>query len=113
MAALNKTILTGRLTRDPEVRYTTDEIPVTNFTLAVDRVPHNGEKQTDFINIVAWNHLAKICGEHLKKGRLVAVEGRLQIRSYESKEGSKRKIAEVIANGMQILDWRTSKKEEK
>jgi single-strand DNA-binding protein len=100
---LNRTILTGRLTADPDVRYTTNEIPVTRFSLAVNRPSRNGAQDVDFINVVAWRGLAKVCGEYLKKGRLIAVEGRLQIRKYE-KDGQKRTFAEIVANNMQMLD---------
>lgn len=109
MMALNRTILVGRLAQDPEVRYTTNEIPVARFALAVGRPSKNGEKEVDFINIVAWRGLAKICGEYLQKGKPVAIEGRLQIRKYE-KNGEKRSIAEVIASSMQMLDSKFFKK---
>ena len=82
---LNTVILIGRLVRDPELRYTTSGAAVANFTLAVDRPFTNqqGQREADFIDIVTWRKLAETCGNHLGKGRLVAVEGRLQIRSYE------------------------------
>ncbi len=103
MMSLNRTILVGRLAADPEVRYTTNEIPVARFALAVGRPSKNGEKEVDFINIVAWRGLAKICGEYLKKGKPVAIEGKLQIRKYE-KDGQKRSFTEVVASNMQMLD---------
>jgi len=112
MGALNKTILTGRLTADPEVRYTTNEKPVAHFRIAVDRPTKNGEKSADFLNCTAWGGLAKTCGEYLKKGRLVAVEGRLQIRAYKDKNGQDRDWTEIVANNVQMLDWKTSKKDE-
>jgi len=112
MCALNKTILTGRLTADPEVRYTSNEKPVAHFAIAVDRAAKNGEKSADFINCLAWGNLAKICGEYLKKGRLVAVEGRLSIRKYQDKNGQARTWTEVVANNIQMLDPRSQKKEE-
>jgi single-strand DNA-binding protein len=113
MGALNKTILTGRLTADPEVRYTADEKPIAHFCVAVDRYPaKNGEKSADFINCTAWGPLAKTCGEYLKKGRLVALEGRLQIKVYKDKEGQTRSWTEVIANSVQMLDWKPSNKTE-
>jgi single-strand DNA-binding protein len=112
MGALNKTILTGRLTADPEVRYTTNEKPVAHFRIAVDRPAKNGEKSADFLNCTAWGGLAKTCGEYLKKGRLVAVEGRLQIRAYKDKNGQDRDWTEIVANNVQMLDWKTSKKDE-
>ena len=103
---LNRIILVGRLTRDPEIRYTGQGKPVTNFTLAVDRPFANseGNREADFIDIVCWGKLAETTGNHLKKGRLVAVEGRLQIRSYEANDGSKRRAAEVVADGVRFLD---------
>jgi len=105
----NKVFLIGNLTRDPELRYTPSGIPVARFTVAVNRPPAKsgtnaveGKQDVDFINIVAWRRLAEICGEYLKKGRPVSIEGRLQIRSYE-KDGQKRTMSEVVADGMQML----------
>ncbi len=103
---LNKIILIGRLTRDPEPRYTTSGVAVTRFTLAVDRPYTNrqGERETDFIDIVTWRKLAEIVANNLSKGRLVAVEGSLQIRSYDDSQGIRRKAAEVIADNVRFLD---------
>lgn len=103
---LNRIILIGRLTRDPELRYVPSGHPVAQFTLAVDRPFTNqaGERETDFIDIVAWRKLAEQVSQHLSKGRLVAVEGRLQIRSYETQDGQKRKVSEVVADGVRFLD---------
>jgi len=103
---LNRIILIGRLTRDPELRYVPSGQPVASFTLAVDRpfVNQQGERATDFIDIVAWRRLAEQVTQHLNKGRLVAVEGRLQIRSYETQDGQKRKVAEVVADAVRFLD---------
>ncbi len=103
---LNKIILIGRLTRDPELRYVPSGAPVASFTLAVDRPFTNqqGERETDFIDIIAWRKLADQAQQHLSKGRLVAVEGRLQIRSYETQDGQKRRVAEVVADGIRFLD---------
>lgn len=103
---LNRVVLVGRLVRDPELRYTSGKgTAVANFALAVDRPFTNqqGEQEADFINIVTWQKLAENCANHLKKGRLVAVEGRLQIRSYEDSQGIKRKTAEVVADGVRFL----------
>jgi len=112
MASFNKVILIGRLTRDPDLRYTPSGVPVAHFTLAVNRVRGAGkQEETDFIDIVAWQKLAEICQQYLTKGKLVAVEGRLQIRNYEDKEGQKKKAVEVVANEMQMLD-RSQKPEE-
>jgi len=103
MMSLNRTILVGRLVADPEVRYTANEIPVARFALAVGRPSKNGKNEVDFINIVAWRGLAKICGEYLKKGKPIAIEGKLHIRKYE-KDGQKRSFTEVVASNMQMLD---------
>lgn len=101
MGGLNRSILCGRLVADPIVRYTKNETAVTHFNLAINR---NGRENADFINCVAWNGLAKICGEYLKKGRLVAVEGRLEIKSYKGKDGQKKSATAVIVDNMQMLD---------
>ena len=103
---LNKVILIGRLVRDPEPRYTTSGVAVTKFTLAVDRPYTNkqGEKEVDFIDIVTWQKLAEICANNLGKGRLVAVEGRMQIRSYDDNQGIRRKAVEVIVENVRFLD---------
>lgn len=95
----------GNLTRDPELRYTPDGTPVASFTLAVNRPFTNqqGERETDFIPIVIWRKQAERCSEYLAKGSQVAVEGRLQIRSYEDKDGIRRKVAEVIAWRVEFL----------
>lgn len=103
---LNRIILIGRLTRDPELRYTPSGVPVGHFTLAVDRPFQNrsGERETDFIDIVVWRKLAETVANHMTKGRLAAVQGRLQIRSYETQDGQKRRVAEVIADQVAFLD---------
>ncbi|ATY86305.1 single-stranded DNA-binding protein [Kyrpidia spormannii] len=103
---LNRIILIGRLTQDPELRYTPSGTPVAHFTLAVDRPRLNqmGERETDFINIVVWQKLGELCAQYLRKGRLAAVEGRLQIRSYENREGQRVRVAEVVADNVRFLD---------
>ncbi|HHY09390.1 MAG TPA: single-stranded DNA-binding protein [Firmicutes bacterium] len=103
---LNKSILIGRLVADPQLRYTQTGIAVTNFTLAVNRsfVSQSGEREADFIDIVVWRKLAETCANYLNKGRLVAVSGRLQIRSYEDQNGIRRKAAEVVADEVRFLD---------
>ncbi|MFH2034349.1 MAG: single-stranded DNA-binding protein, partial [Candidatus Margulisiibacteriota bacterium] len=91
------------------LRYTPSGIPVASFTLAVNRITKKGSEgnnAVDFIPVVAWRRLAEICGEYLKKGRPVAIEGRLQVRSYVGKDGEKRMAAEVVADGMQMLGRR-------
>ena len=101
----NKAFLIGRLVRDPETRVTMSGISITRFTIAVDRIrkKEGQEGVTDFLRIVTWRRLAEICGQYLKKGKLVAVEGRLQIDSFE-KDGEKRVSAEVVADNVQMLD---------
>lgn len=102
----NKAFLIGNLTKDPELRYTPSGIPVARFTIAINRTSSKtAQNEADFINIVAWRRLAEICGEYLKKGRPVFIEGRLQIRNYE-KDGEQRTISEVVADGMQMLGKR-------
>lgn len=103
---LNRIILIGRLVRDPELRYTPNGVATCSFTLAVDRSFTNqkGERETDFIDIVTWRKLAETCANHLAKGRLVAADGRLQVRSYETAEGQRRKVAEVVAEDVRFLD---------
>lgn len=102
----NRIILIGRLTRDPELRYVPSGAPVASFTLAVDRSfrDQQGNRETDFIDVVAWRKLAEQVSQYMSKGRMVAVEGRLQIRSYETQDGQKRKVAEVVADGVRFLD---------
>ena len=102
MPSMNKWVGIGRLTRDVEMRYTGEGKAVANFTLAVDRA--YGSEDTDFINIVVWEKQAENCAEYIGKGRLVAVEGRLQIRNYEDKGGNKRIAAEIVANQVVFLD---------
>ncbi|MEA3493329.1 MAG: single-stranded DNA-binding protein [Candidatus Margulisiibacteriota bacterium] len=116
----NKAFLIGNLTRDPELRYTTSGIPVARFAIAVNRfkrkdadgeggqgINRDGSYQdVDFINIVAWRRLAEICGEYLKKGRPVAIEGCLQIRSFKGRDGEMRTMSEVVADNMQMLGRR-------
>jgi single-strand DNA-binding protein len=101
----NKATLIGRLTRDPETRTTSSGIPVTRFTIAVDRFRRSetGEKTADFINVVAWRRLAEIVGQYMKKGKLVAIEGSLQLDAYE-RDGVQREWIEVVANNIQMLD---------
>lgn len=101
----NKVFLIGRLTRDPEKRYTPAGIPVTRFSIAVNRTfGRDREPEADFIRIVAWRKLAEICGEFLKKGRLVAIEGALRINSFVGRDGAKKNFSEVVADNMQMLE---------
>ena len=102
---LNRAILIGRLTRDPEMRYTPNGVAVTTFTLAVDRpYTNNGEKEADFIPIVVWRKLAENCAEYLRKGRLCAVEGRIQVRHYDNNEGRRVYVTEVVADNVRFLE---------
>jgi single-strand DNA-binding protein len=105
---INKAILVGRLGKDPEVRYTPDGMMITNFTLATDeqRKDKNGERvqKTEWHRIVTFGKLAEICGKYLVKGKLVFVEGRIQTRAWEDKEGGKRSTTEIIASDMRMLD---------
>lgn len=105
---INNILVIGRLTRDPEKRRTNNGKSVATFTIASDRDFKNaqGEKETDFIPVVVWRGLADTCCEYLSKGKLVAVEGRLQIRMYEAKDGSKRTAAEIVAQNVQFLSPR-------
>ena len=100
---MNKVILVGRLTRDPEVRYTQTGKAVASFSIAVDN-GFGDNKRADFIPIVVWDKLAEVCGNNLTKGRRVLVEGRLQIRDYQDKDGQKRRAAEVVAQNIEFLD---------
>ena len=103
---LNRVILIGRLTRDPELRYTPAGVAVTQFTLAVDR-PFSGnreEREADFIPVVTWRQLAETCANYLRKGRLAAVEGRIQVRNYENNEGRRVYVTEVIADNVRFLE---------
>ena len=107
MAGVNKVILVGRLGRDPEVRYTPSGTAVANFSIATSEQWTNkdGEKQerTEWHKIVAWKRLGEICGEYLHKGSQIYIEGRLQTRDWEDRDGNKRYTTEVIAQNMQML----------
>ncbi|ADL08965.1 single-stranded DNA-binding protein [Thermosediminibacter oceani] len=104
---MNKVILIGRLTKDPELRFTpANGVAVATFTLAVDRpfINQKGEREADFIPVVVWRKLAETCANNLKKGRLVGVSGRLQVRSYDTPGGQRRWVTEVVADEVQFLD---------
>jgi len=109
MIDVNKVLLAGRLTRDPELRYTPSGVAVTTLGLAVSRkyTSKTGEKKEDtcFVNVVAWQKTAELCAEYLAKGRAVFVEGRLQSRSWETEGGQKRSAIEVRADRIQFLEW--------
>ncbi|MCI8648340.1 MAG: single-stranded DNA-binding protein [Firmicutes bacterium] len=104
---MNNVVLIGRLTRDPEVRYTSGtQMAVARFSIAIDRpVRNGGEKQTDFPNIVVFGKQAENCERFLGKGRLVGVQGRIQTGSYTNKDGVKVYTTEVVANNVEFLDW--------
>ena len=100
---LNHIVLMGRLTRDPELRYTQSQIPVASFSLAVDRDfggRDGGKRQTDFIDIVAWRSTAEFVSKYFTKGSMAVVSGRLQIRDWTDREGGKRRSAEVVADNV-------------
>lgn len=104
---LNRVILIGRLARDPELRYTPTGIATTTFTLACDRpFKKDGQSEADFINIVTWRQAAEACANHLKKGNMAAVEGRIQVRNYENNEGRKVYVTEVVADNVRFLEPR-------
>ena len=100
----HKVILAGRLTKDPEVRYTQTGIAVARFNLAVNRrISKDGQQQADFIPIVVFNKLAEICGNHLAKGRQIIMAGRVQVSSYTAQDGSKRYSTEVIMDELEFV----------
>lgn len=111
---MNNVVLIGRLTRDPELRYTPSGTPTCTFTLAVDRglskdkkkeAESKGYPTADFINIVVWGKQAENCANYLEKGRQVAVHGRIQTRAYDAKDGTKRYVTEVVASNVEFLEW--------
>lgn len=108
MANLNRVMLMGNLTRDPELRYVPSGTAVINFSIAVNRIytAQSGEKkkETCFVRVVAWGRMAETCGEFLTKGSAVFVEGRLQSRSWDTPDGQKRSTIEVVAGNVQFLD---------
>jgi single-strand DNA-binding protein len=98
----NRVVLIGRLTRDPELKYTPKGTAVASFSLAINR--KFNREETDFIDVVAWQQQAEYCANYGSKGRLMMVEGRIQVRSYENQEGQKRKATEVVADDLKFLD---------
>ena len=103
---MNKSILLGRLTKDPEIRYTPSQKVVASFTLAVDRpfLTQDGKREADFIPVVVWGKAAELVGNSCQKGHRLLVEGRLQIRNFEGKDGSKRYVAEIIASNIEFVE---------
>lgn len=103
---MNRIILLGRLVKVPDVKVTTSGKTVCTFTLAVDRPfqGKNGQREADFINIVTWNKTAELCGNSLTKGQRLLVEGRLQIRSYDGKDGNRHYMTEVVADRVEFIE---------
>ena len=107
---MNKVFLIGRLTRDPELRYTSSNLPVATFSLAVNRnfTNQSGEREADFINIVVWRKQAENIKNYLTQGSQVAIDGRIQTRSYDGEDGKKRYITEVVADNVEFLGTKGS-----
>jgi len=107
---LNRVVLIGRLTKDPELRYTPNGVAVANFTLAIDRNFKNaqGEREADFIPCVVYRQLAEFCANYLSKGKMAAVDGRIQIRTYTGQDGQKRWVTEVISENVHLLSPKDS-----
>jgi len=103
---LNVVVLTGRLVADPELRHTANDLAVTSFTVAVNRryARPGEERQTDFIDIVAWRSNAEFVCKYFQKGNLIAIEGSIQTRTYQDKDGKNRKVFEVVANNVQFVE---------
>ncbi|MBR2579503.1 MAG: single-stranded DNA-binding protein [Clostridia bacterium] len=103
---LNVVVLTGRLVADPELRHTANDLAVTTFTIAVNRryTRPGEERQTDFIDIVAWRNSAEFVCKYFQKGSLIAIEGSIQTRTYQDKDGKNRKVFEVVANNVQFAE---------
>ena len=108
---MNKVFLIGRLVRDPELRYTGSNIAVATFSVAISRnfAGANGERETDFINIVVWRKQAENVKNYLKQGSQVAIDGRIQTRSYDDQNGNKRYVTEVVADNVQFLDTKAQR----
>ena len=111
---LNKVVLMGRLTKDPELRRTGSGTAVTSFSMACDRdfKSQSGEKETDFIEVVAWKNTAEFVSKYFSKGRMAVVDGRLQIRDWTDKDGGKRRSAEVVADNVYFADSKRSESNE-
>ena len=109
---LNSVIIMGRWTRDPELRRTQGGTAVTSFTMAVDRdfKSQSGEKETDFIDVVAWRNTGEFAAKYLAKGRMAAVEGRIQVRDWQDKDGNRRKSVEVVADNVYFADSKRDSK---
>lgn len=109
--ALNRWVGMGRLTKDPELRRTANGTAVTSFTIAVDRdrKPKDGDRETDFVDVVAWRQTAEFVSKYFEKGRTAVVEGRLQFRDYADRDGNKRKVTEIIAENVYFGDSKKDK----
>ncbi|SDC69503.1 single-stranded DNA-binding protein [Shouchella lonarensis] len=109
---LNRVVLVGRLTRDPELRFTPSGVAVANFTLAVNRTFTNqqGEREADFINCIVWRKQAENVANYLKKGSLAGVDGRVQTRSYDNNEGKRVFVTEIVAENVQFLEPKNSQR---
>ena len=106
---LNRISIMGRLVRDPELRHTQSGIPVCSFTIACDRDfkdKATGEKVTDFVDIVTWRATAELASKYLSKGRMIVIDGRLQLRDWTDRDGNKRRSAEILANSISFADSR-------
>ncbi len=114
MSSYNRVILIGNLTRDPELRYTPGGTPVCTLRLAINRpyLNQQGERKTDFLNVIAWRKQAEKCAEYLSKGRSVAVEGRLQTRDWEGPDGQRRYAVDVVADRVVFLGRRERAEDE-
>lgn len=110
MNMINTVVLVGRLTKDPELKYTQSGIAVTRFTLAVNRTYTNqqGQREADFVNCVAWRKQADNIANHLRKGSLAGIEGRIQTRNFEGKDGNRVFMTEILANSIQFLEPKNS-----
>ena len=110
---LNRVILIGRLTKDPELKYTPSGVAVTNFTLAVERNFKNaqGEKETDFFSCSVFKQLAELCANYMTKGKLASIDGRIQIRTYNDKDGQKHWVTEIIGESVQFLSPKVENEE--
>ena len=108
---MNKVVLIGRLTRDPELRYTSSNVPTASFSLAVNRPFQNqsGVREADFINIVVWRKPAETAKKYLTKGSLIAVEGRIQTRNYDGADGKKVYVTEVVADNFEFLETKAQR----
>ncbi len=108
---MNKVVLVGRLTKDPELKRTSNDIAVVQFTIAVSRAfsNRNGEKQTDFINCVVWRQQAENLAKYMRKGSLIGVDGQIQVRNYEDAGGVKRYVTEVICDGVHFLESKSAR----